>query len=171
MFNESDLQEYTALDPIVYPDSEILILMSMPSVDSENAKFYFADESNRFWPLMSAIYQMPASTQEERLELLKKNRIAMWSIVKSCLRYLSRENTMQDIVLNDIHAFLAEHPGIHRIVCISHDTLRLLKEADYQASQEAVYVPSTSAADLWYDSVEKLLPEYRKALGVSDPEA
>lgn len=166
MFDESNLQEYTALDPIIEPDSEILILMSMPSVESENARFYFADKSNRFWPLMSEIYHMPVDTKEQCLELLHKNHIAMWSVVKSCLRYLSRENTMQDIVLNDMHAFLAEHPGIRRIVCISHDTLRLLKEADYRASQEAVYVPSTSAADLWYDAPDKLLPEYKAALGV-----
>lgn len=166
MFENTDLQEYKALDPIVFPDSKILILMSMPSVDSEMEKFYFADESNRFWPLMSAIYKMPVETKEQRLELLKDNHIAMWSVVKSCLRYLSREDTMQDIVLNDISQFLAEHPTIERIVCISHDTIRLLKEADYNAAQEAVYVPSTSAADLWYDSVEKLLPDYKKALGV-----
>jgi hypoxanthine-DNA glycosylase len=166
MFNTSDLQEYTALDPIVYDNSEILILMSMPSVDSEMDRFYFADESNRFWPLMSAIYQMPAETKEQRLNLLKTNKIALWSVVKSCLRYLSRENTMQDIVLNDIQGFLQEHPTIQRIVCVSHDTLLLLKEADYEASQEAVYVPSPSAADLWYDSVEKLIPEYTRALGV-----
>lgn len=73
---------------------------------------------------------------------------------------------MQDIVLNDIPGFLAAHPAISRIVCISHDTMRLLKEADYSAAAEAVYVPSTSAADLWYDSVEKLMPDYKRALGL-----
>lgn len=166
MFDKANLQEYTALDPIVYPDSTTLILNSMPSVDSEAAKMYFADESNRFWPLMSAIYKMPAETTEQKLELLKSNHLAMWSVVKSCLRYLSREDTMQDIVLNDIPTFLQEHPSINRIVCISHDTIRLLKEADPDATVMAVYVPSTSAADLWYDSVEKLLPEYERALGV-----
>lgn len=166
MFDATNLQEYTALDPVVYPDSTTLILMSMPSVDSERENFYFADPGNRFWPLMGAIYQMPVETNEERLEILKKNKLALWSVVKSCMRYLSREDTMQDIVLNDIQGFLKEHPSISRIVCISHDTMRLLKEADYFAAQEAVYVPSTSAADLWYDSVEKLMPDYKRALGV-----
>lgn len=166
MFDGTNLQEYTALDPIVYPDSTTLILMSMPSVDSEREQFYFADPGNRFWPLLGAIYQMPVETKEERLEVLKQNKLALWSVVKSCLRYLSREDTMQDIVLNDIPGFLSEHPAISRIVCISHDTMALLKEADYNAASEAVYVPSTSAADLWYDSVEKLMPDYKRALGV-----
>lgn len=166
MFSPNDLQEYTALDPIVSQDSTTLVLMSMPSVDSEREKFYFADTSNRFWPLMGTIYQMPVETREQRLELLSANHIAMWSVIKSCLRYLSREDTMQDIVLNDIPAFLAQYPKIDRIVCISHDTLRLLQEADPQAALMASYVPSTSAADLWYDSIEKLIPEYSRALGV-----
>lgn len=166
MFEQTDLQKYTALDPIVYPDSTTLILMSMPSVDSEKEQFYFADPGNRFWPLMGALYDMPVETKEQRLDVLKQNKLALWSVVKSCYRYLSREDTMQDIVLNDIPAFLNAHPAISKIVCISHDTMRLLKEADYQAAAEAVYVPSTSAADLWYDSVEKLMPDYSRALGL-----
>ena len=70
MFELKDLQEYTALPPVVFDAPKTLILMSMPSVDSEEARFYFADESNRFWPLLSAIYQMPAETPQERLELV-----------------------------------------------------------------------------------------------------
>ena len=84
MFELKDLQEYTALPPVVFDAPKTLILMSMPSVDSEEARFYFADESNRFWPLLSAIYQMPAETPQERLKLMEANHLALWSVVKSC---------------------------------------------------------------------------------------
>lgn len=167
MFDGNDLQEYTALPPAIYPGCKSLFLVSMPSVDSEIDQFYFADESNRFWPTLGAIFEMPIATKEDRLAILEQNQIGIWSIVKSCKRYLSREDTMQDIVLNDITAFLQEHPTIERIICVSHDALRLLQEADAQAAVMAVYAPSPSAADLWYDSVEKLIPEYRKALGLT----
>lgn len=168
MFNRNDLQEYTALDPIVSDRSTTLILMSMPSVESEKEKFYFADSSNRFWHVMSVIYHMPVDTKEQCLDLLSANNIAVWSVIKSCWRYLSREDTMQDIILNDIPEFLARYPRIRRIVCISHDTLQLLQQADPKAAQIASYVPSTSAADLWYDSVDKLIPEYARALGADN---
>ncbi|WP_283651380.1 DNA-deoxyinosine glycosylase [Ileibacterium valens] len=167
MFNDSDLQEYRALAPAIYPDCTTLVLVSMPSVDSEVDQFYFADSSNRFWPVMGAIFNMPSETKEERLAILEQNHVGIWSVVKSCMRYLSREDTMQDIVLNDISGFLKEHPSIKRIVCVSHDALRLLQEADGQAAAIACYVPSPSAADLWYDSVEKLAPEYQKAFGLN----
>ncbi len=166
MFSPSDLQEFTALPPIVSDDDTTLILDSMPSVDSHREKFYFADTSNRFWPVMSAICHMPAKTKEQRRELLKAHHIALWSVIKSCLRYESREDTMEDIVLNDMEGFLARYPKIDRIVCVGHDTLRLLEEADPAAAQLAAYVPSASAADLWYDSDEKLMPQYAKAIGV-----
>lgn len=165
-YREGGLQEFQALDPIVSEDCTTLILMSMPSVKSEQEKFYFADQSNRFWSLMSTIYKMPVKTKEDCLDLLHRNHIAMWSVIQTCLRYRSREDTMQDIVLNDIPAFLKKYPAIRRIVCISHDTLRLLQQADPHAAAMAYYVPSTSAADLWYDVVDKLLPEYARALGV-----
>ncbi|MCF0245985.1 MAG: hypothetical protein HUJ55_04085 [Ileibacterium sp.] len=166
MFDTTDLQQYNALEPVVFENSQILFLVSMPSVDSENENFYFADSDNRFWPTLSAIYGMPCSTKEECLAILEQNNLAIWSVVKSCLRHLSRENTMQDIVLNDISGFLAQYPNIQRIICVSRDTEVLLKEADYNAANMAVYVPSPSAADLWYDSVEKLVPEYEKALNL-----
>lgn len=41
MFELKDLQEYTALPPVVFDAPKTLILMSMPSVDSEEARFYF----------------------------------------------------------------------------------------------------------------------------------
>lgn len=73
---------------------------------------------------------------------------------------------MEDIVVNDMQSFLAQYPQINRIVCVSHDTMRLLQEADPQAALMAAYVPSPSTDDLWYDSVDQLIPEYAKAFGV-----
>lgn len=169
MFDGSNRQHYEALPPVVFDDPKVLILESMPSVDSERDKFYFADTGNRFWRLMGAIYNMPVETNEQRLELLKKNHIAIWSVAKSCMRYLSAEDTMDDIVLNDIQGFLAKYPTIDRIICVSHETDRLLRDADYNAEGISHYVPSTSAMDLWYDSVEKLEPRWLQALGLSEP--
>lgn len=170
MMNEENLQKYTALAPVVFNDPKVLILVSMPSVDSHLADFYYADSDNRFWPMLSAIYNMPAVTNEERLSLCRENHIALWSVVKSCLRHLSREDSMQDIVLNDIPKFLGEHPTIERIVCMSRDTQRLVDEEKWAIDVPIFYGPSTSAADLWYDSVEKLVPVWSQSLGVTEGE-
>lgn len=162
---DEGLQEYTALAPVVFEQPEILILTSMPSVDSHLANFYYADPDNRFWPLLGAIYQMPCQTQSERLAICQQNHIALWSVVKSCLRHLSREDTMQDIQLNNMQEFLNEYPSITRVLCVSHRTENLFNECAYVPNGQVFYVPSPSAADLYYDSVEKLMPEWQRALG------
>lgn len=162
--DNSDLQQYLSLAPVVYADPEYLILTSMPSVDSHLANFYFADSDNRFWPLLGTIYNMPYATDQERLAICEKNHLAIWSAVKSCLRYLSREDTMQDIVPNNIQGFLSQYPTIKKILCVSRETQHMVQEWIYDPQVQICYVPSTSAADLWYDSVEKLLPDWSAAL-------
>ena len=166
MFKLSDLQEFQALDPIISKDCTTLVLVSMPSEVSHQENFYFADPANRFWVLMEILFHMPTATRQEKLELLAVHHIGIWSVIRSCLRYKSREDTMEDIVVNDMQSFLARYPQINRIVCVSHDTMRLLQEADPQAALMAAYVPSPSTDDLWYDSVDQLIPEYAKAFGV-----
>lgn len=166
--NNPELQEYTSLAPVVYEDPQILILVSMPSVDSHLANFYYADRSNRFWPTLSALYHMPAETEEQQREICKVHHLALWSVVKSCLRHLSEEDTMQDVQLNNIQGFLDQYPTITKILCVSHDAENLVKDAVWDTNVEIGYLPSPSAADLWYDSVEKLLPRYAEALGVEE---
>ena len=121
----SDLQTYTALPPLVFEDSEYLFLMTMPSFDSEARKFYFADTGNHFWKVMAAIYKMPAETSEERTALCKANKIAIWSVLKSCKRHLSQQDTTTDEVYNDMAGFLKEHPTIKKThLCIKDGRTR-----------------------------------------------
>ncbi len=166
MFLFQDLQPCTALEPIISQDTTTLILVSMPGMESLHEKFYFVDTDSCFWPLMSLIYRMPVFSKEDKLKLLSQNHIGIWSIIKSCFRYKSRNDTIEDIVLNDIQPFLAHYPNIKRILCTSHESMRLLQEADPKAALIASSVPSPSTYDLWFDSLEKLVPEYKKALGL-----
>lgn len=43
------------LDPIVFKDSRVLILGSMPSVISLKEQMYYANKTNRFWKVLEAI--------------------------------------------------------------------------------------------------------------------
>ncbi|MBD5423653.1 MAG: DNA-deoxyinosine glycosylase [Allobaculum sp.] len=166
MFLFGDLQPCTALEPVIFSDTTTLILVSMPGMESLREKFYFMDTDSCFWPLMALIYRMPILNKEDKLKLLQQNHLGIWSIIKSCLRYKSRDDTLEDIVLNDMQPFLAHYPNIKRILCTSHEAMRLLQEADPKAALLASYVPTPSKYDLWFESVEKLVPEYKKALGL-----
>lgn len=164
MYDTTSLQQYTALDPIVFENSTNLFLVSMPSVKSEESGMYFGDPANHFWSVLGAIYEMPYETDEEKIAICQQNRIAIWSVVQSCLRHLSREDTMQDIVLNDMNDFLQAHPNIQNIICVSRETERLLEESNFEGNVNVTYVPSPSGADLDYESVDRLVPRYEQAL-------
>ncbi|MFA1014065.1 uracil-DNA glycosylase family protein [Dubosiella newyorkensis] len=166
MYDRPGLQLYKALPPLVFENSRYLFLVTMPSVKAEEAKLYFGDPSNHFWDVLSAIYDLPVNTKEEKLALCQQEKIAITSIVASCLRHMSEADTMEEIQLNDIQGFLEAHPTIDTIICVSHRAKELLERSNYQGGCAIEYVPSPSGADLDYESVDKLLPKYKEALGV-----
>ena len=60
--------------PIIDENSEILILGSFPSVISRENDFYYGNKRNRFWALLSKIYNRDFSLMtniEKRNTLLK----------------------------------------------------------------------------------------------------
>lgn len=64
-------------DPITHPDDRVLILGSMPSVESLKQSFYYANKTNRFWKMLEVIFDQEADTIEQRLLLLEQNQIAL----------------------------------------------------------------------------------------------
>lgn len=161
------LQTYTALAPLVFQDPKYLILMTMPSFDSETYGRYFADPGNHFWKVLSDIYQMPVDTEPQREQLCAANGIAIWSVLKSCQRHLSQQDTTQDETYNDLGAFLAAHPTIEKIICVSRMAENMVKreETNLPADVQVTYVPSPSGADFMYEHAEDLVPLYEAALG------
>lgn len=160
------LQTFNALPPLVFDGAKYLVLMTMPSYDSEMEGRYFADTGNHFWKVMSAIYQMPADTEAEREALCKANGIAIWSVLKSCRRHLSQQDTTQDETYNDLGAFLAEHPTIKKILCVSRMAEHMVEREDFNFPPDVqiVYVPSPSGADFMYEHLDELVPIYSEAL-------
>ncbi|MBP3853335.1 MAG: DNA-deoxyinosine glycosylase, partial [Erysipelotrichaceae bacterium] len=99
-------------DPIVFEDSRILILGSMPSVASVHQQMYYANPTNRFWPVLSAVTRHPVQSDREKLDCLKENQIALWDVCASCQRKGSLDAAIKEMAVNDIAGFLRNHPVI-----------------------------------------------------------
>lgn len=121
------------LDPIVFEDSRILIVGSMPSAISLKEQMYYANKNNRFWKILKEIFQT-----EDKIELLKASHIALWDICHSCIRKTSADSEIKDIEPNDIQGLLDRYKNI-----------------------ETVYCPSTSSANAQF-SLEQLIEIYKK---------
>jgi double-stranded uracil-DNA glycosylase len=102
--------------PLAAPDARLLILGSMPGVASLDAGQYYAHPQNAFWRIMGELVGAgPDKSYEERTHILRKRGIAVWDVLKSCVRAGSLDSNIRDEVPNDFAAFFAAHPRIARI--------------------------------------------------------
>ncbi len=145
-------------------DSEILILGTMPSVSSRQAGFYYMHPQNRFWRALSdALGEPPAHSTEDKKELLIRNRIALFDVLKSCDISGSSDSSIKNPVPNDISG-LINKTQIKRVLVTGKTAERLYKrycEAD--TGIPAGYLPSPSPANCALP-YEKLAEAYRLQL-------
>ncbi|MBQ0066233.1 MAG: DNA-deoxyinosine glycosylase [Firmicutes bacterium] len=134
--------------PITHTEDQVLILGSMPSVESLKQDMYYANKTNRFWPMLGKIFELPYQTRDDKLNLVKSANIAIWDVCYSCQRETSADAKIRDIIPNDIAKLLKENPSIQIVICngkTSYDALR-----KYFPEIQAVSLPSTSAANAKY---------------------
>lgn len=73
------------IPPIYDENSKILVLGSFPSVKSREENFYYGHPQNRFWKVLSAVYNEPVPLSvEEKKRFLYKHGIALWDVIASC---------------------------------------------------------------------------------------
>lgn len=89
-------------DPVFDEKSRILILGSFPSVKSRNDGFYYANQANRFWPLMEKFFSVKLEGKEEKILFLKREHIALFDVIKSCTIKGSSDASIKDAKANDI---------------------------------------------------------------------
>ncbi len=133
-------------DPIVFEDSEILILGSFPSLKSFEDNFYYAHPKNQFWKILSVIFNMPVESKQEKIELLKKYRIALWDVIQSCERKNSSDTNLKNPVINDFDSFLKKYKNIKAIFFTGKKAETLFKREYGNLSLPSELLPSPSPA-------------------------
>jgi hypoxanthine-DNA glycosylase len=103
--------------PICQKDAHTLILGSMPSRESLLQQRYYAHPRNSFWPILCELFATDTADYEQRTELLKRQRVAVWDVLQACFRSSSLDSDIDDstIVTNDFEAFLENHPQVERV--------------------------------------------------------
>ena len=102
--------------PIAGRDARILILGSMPGRASLAAGQYYAHRQNAFWRIVCSLFGIdPASPYEARVRALRASRIAVWDVLRSCVRPGSLDSSIEEEAANDFNAFFRRHPGIAHV--------------------------------------------------------
>jgi len=150
--------------PIFDKDSQILILGSFPSVKSREGEFFYHHPQNRFWRLISEIYneKLPETIDEKR-QLIISNNIALWDVVQSCEIIGSADSSIRNVIPNDISPILSK-ANIRRIYANGGTAYRLYKRYIYKdIGREIILLPSTSPANASY-SLERLIEAWREII-------
>lgn len=101
----------------------MLVLGSMPGVQSLRAGQYYAHPRNAFWRIMmrallpGADAEAPLPAYSQRLAWLQANGIVLWDVLQYCERPGSLDAAIRrdSMVFNDFAGLLARHAGIGRI--------------------------------------------------------
>lgn len=150
--------------PIVSPESEILILGTMPSPKSREAAFYYAHPQNRFWPALALVYGVDLpNTREKKAALILTHRLALWDVLYSCDIVGASDASIKNPVPNDIPALIASS-HITRVLCTGTTSARLYTKLVYPKTNiPCEILPSPSAANARM-RLEDLAREYRRVI-------
>ena len=160
------MQVIRGLPPLIHHTvSRVLILGSMPSVESLAQQAYYAHPRNQFWQIMYLLFGIDkALSYRERCERLVANGIAVWDVLAECLRQGSLDSAIipSSVVPNDIAQLLRRNPQINLIFFngrkaeqmfkrhVAHKVATLDSDIAYRC------LPSTSPANAGLSLQEKL---------------
>jgi len=147
--------------PIYDKHSTILILGSFPSVKSREEGFFYGHKQNRFWKVVSRVFEEEEpKTIEEKKALLLRNHIAVWDVIAGCDIEGSSDSTIKNVRPNDLSTIL-DNAQIKAIYVNGKTAEKYYKKyIEKSINRKAVCLPSTSPANAAW-SIEKLLDTWR----------
>jgi len=138
---------YHPFSPIFDSNSRVLILGTFPSVKSRENDFYYGHKRNRFWEVIGSITKSFApNTISEKTELLLKNKIALWDVLKSCKITGSQDSSIEDEIPNDLTEIMLKS-NIKAVFANGSTAFKLYMKYNGGYNLPVYCLPSTSPAN------------------------
>lgn len=136
------------LDPVFDERSRVLVLGSMPSPKSREVGFYYGHPQNRFWRVLSELFDEPvADTNERRRDQLLRHHIALWDVLASCEIEGASDASISNAVPNDLSVIL-EHAPVEAVFCTGAKAAELYtRHIEPRTGIACTKLPSTSPAN------------------------
>ena len=146
--------------------SSILILGSLPSVKTREVGFYYGHPRNRFFLVLSKIFdeELPISIEEKKT-LLKKHHIALYDVIYECNIEGSSDASIKNPKVIDIKDILDKYPNIKKVAINGNKAKTLFDKCLLNIVNsfdiKIYYLPSTSPANAKMKA-ENLVEAYSK---------
>ena len=149
--------------PVIFKESRVLILGSFPSVKSREVDFYYGNKNNRFFKILEAIFdENIGESKEAKIDFLRRHKIALFDVVKSCEIVGSSDSSLSVKEVNDIGK-LIENTDIEKILLNGKKAFEIFQKYIKIDKIKYFYIPSSSPANASF-SLDRLVFEYRKQL-------
>ena len=149
------------IQPIYNDTSTVLILGSFPSVKSREANFFYHHPQNRFWKILSTLYnEGELHSIADKKDFLYRHHIAIWDVIQECTITGSKDTSIKDVVANDLDTIIKESK-IKKIYTNGNTAHRLYTKYIYpKTGIKDIVLPSSSPANARY-SLTALLENWR----------
>ena len=155
------------IEPFIDNNSKILILGSFPSVKTREIGFYYGHKQNRFYKVISSLFNEdePLSIEDKK-ELLRNHYIGLYDVIYECDIIGSSDSSIKNVTPINIYKILREYPNITTIIINGGLAKKLFDKyllKDINKSISIYYLSSTSPANARM-SVTDLKEEYKVIL-------
>ncbi len=133
--------------PIDNEQSKVLILGTMPGVDSLRFNEYYAHQRNAFWKILFTLFKEPFTNDyKTKQQSLLNNNIALWDVLKVCSREGSLDANIQAEEPNELVQFIAQHSNLNHIFFNGNKACDYFLKYNKQINIPYKVLPSTSPA-------------------------
>ena len=139
------------LAPIYTSLSKILILGTIPSEKSRESSYYYNNNSNRFWKVISEWLEIPMpSNYDSKLQVLKENNIAVWDLIDTCEIDGSDDSTIKNPTFNNLQDLL-DKTEIKLVLLNGKNAFETYEKNFKDLPVEYMLMPSTSSRNATFD--------------------
>lgn len=160
------VERVESFEPVMWPDSRVLVLGTVPSPKSREQHINYGNPRNRFWPVLASLWdETDPLTAEGRYDLLRRRHVALWDVLESCSIRGASDASISNPVPNDIARALAAAP-IGAVFTTGATATRLYRKlCEPQCGMPCVGLPSTSPANAsWsFDRLKEAYQAIRQA--------
>lgn len=147
-----------SFEPIINQESRVLILGSMPGVQSLREQKYYAHPYNHFWRIMYALFDDARGWSnaadamddyDSRKQFLLDRKIALWDVIRNCSREGSLDSNIVNEQVNDFQNLFIQYPHLELLAFNGAKGFNIYKRKIRLESASIAYLllPSTSPAN------------------------
>lgn len=121
---------------------------SFPGEASLKARRYYAHEKNLFWEIVFAALQEDDPVDyRRRIGVLRRHKIGLWDVLKTCRRKGSSDSAIRRPAPNDLRKYIGGTSGIKAVFLNGKTASRLFKRYFGDVPIRSYCLPSTSPAN------------------------